>query len=326
MRLMLAAVVVLSTAGCASGAGAGRRAPRGALEPVSAPVVAAPRPQAGGPIDARTLASRNGLAFSDSGDGVLLQNANLRARFYPGSDRMTLDGQSVQMGQACVRDEGALMVPAAGARAVERAVGAARARRARPLPAPAPLAPLAPPTPLPDPIRAVAPATVGLGRVTVKPDPTWLVSVPEREWRWIVIHHSDDTSGCAAKYHRVHLQKGWEHGLGYHFVVGNGTMSGDGEVEVGDRWVHQLHGAHAKTEDNRFNDFGIGVVLVGDFEHGEAPTARQYDACVRLTRWLMARYRLSADAVLRHSDCKPTCCPGPGFPWARFLADVSGDL
>ena len=163
----------------------------------------------------------------------------------------------------------------------------------------------------------------GLLRPVAGGDPSWVPSIAERSWKYIVVHHSDDTSGCCAKYDSVHRGKGWENGCGYDFVVGNGTQSGDGEIEVGPRWARQIQGAHAKTADNRYNEAGIGIVLVGDFEHGGKPTARQYEALVRLTRWLMSRYGIGADAVLRHGDCKSTACPGKNFPWAKFSADVA---
>ena len=123
-----------------------------------------------------------------------------------------------------------------------------------------------------------------------------------------------------AKYDRYHRNvKHWEHGCGYHFVIGNGTETLDGEVEMGPRWTRQLHGAHAKTPDNRFNDFGIGICLVGDFDEGLGrPTAAQMESLVQLTAWLMARYRISTGNVQGHCDCCQTCCPGRNFPWARF--------
>jgi 5-methylcytosine-specific restriction endonuclease McrA len=40
-------------------------------------------------------------------------------------------------------------------------------------------------------------------------------------------------------FDRSHRDKGWDE-LGYHFVIGNGTSSGDGVVEVGTRWQTHL--------------------------------------------------------------------------------------
>src|ERR1700722_17384683 len=74
-----------------------------------------------------------------------------------------------------------------------------------------------------------------------------------RAWPWLVIHHSATTTGGAAAFDKMHRAKGW-HELGYDFVLGNGTDTGNGQIEVGSRWVKQKIGAHAKTSDNRFNE------------------------------------------------------------------------
>jgi N-acetyl-anhydromuramyl-L-alanine amidase AmpD len=148
----------------------------------------------------------------------------------------------------------------------------------------------------------------------------WVPPTTERQWKWIVLHHSDDDSGSVAKYDRYHrYTKHWEHGCGYHFVIGNGTETRDGEVEMGPRWSQQLHGAHAKTPDNRYNEHGVGICLVGDFHHGSGrPSEAQMDSLVQLTRWLMARYDIPEANVQGHCDCCKTNCPGRNFPWADF--------
>src|SRR5574342_132619 len=54
--------------------------------------------------------------------------------------------------------------------------------------------------------------------------------VTENQWKYIVIHHSATEKGNAARFDEYHRKKrGWEYGLAYHFVIGNGTLSGDGE-------------------------------------------------------------------------------------------------
>src|SRR3974390_2523242 len=63
-------------------------------------------------------------------------------------------------------------------------------------------------------------------------------------WRWLVIHHSGTEYGNAAIYDRQHRERGMENGLAYHFVIGNGVDSGDGEIEIGPRWLKQLKGGH----------------------------------------------------------------------------------
>ena len=90
MRIALGlAVVALSSAACASRPGARSACcpePGGARPPVAtvpsmptAPSYGAP---AAGPVDARTIASRYGLAFRDTGHCVLLESAEVKARFY----------------------------------------------------------------------------------------------------------------------------------------------------------------------------------------------------------------------------------------------------
>jgi hypothetical protein len=131
----------------------------------------------------------------------------------------------------------------------------------------------------------------------------------QRSWRWIVIHHSATPSGSARTFDRMHREKGWDE-LGYHFVVGNGTDSADGQIEVGTRWAKQKWGAHAKTPNNEYNDHGIGICLVGNFDL-ERPTAQQSRSLAKLVAHLMKTYNVPASRVLGHQDTgKPTECPG----------------
>lgn len=136
----------------------------------------------------------------------------------------------------------------------------------------------------------------------------WVPEAAPRAWRWIVIHHSATTYGCAARFDADHRAKGWDE-LGYHFVIGNGTESGDGQVEVGPRWPIQKHGAHAKTPSEEFNNFGIGICLVGNFDE-DHPTAAEMRSCAKLVAYLMRTYHIPPDHVIGHNDTKPTDCPG----------------
>jgi len=132
----------------------------------------------------------------------------------------------------------------------------------------------------------------------------------------VVIHHSATPSGSAAAFDREHRAKGWDE-LGYHFVIGNGNGTADGQIEIGPRWRKQKYGAHAKTPDNRYNEYGIGICLVGNFD-GSLPTRAQMDALARLTAWLQAEYSIPAERVITHKDTKPTACPGRLFNSAQL--------
>ncbi|MDI6758300.1 MAG: LysM peptidoglycan-binding domain-containing protein, partial [Candidatus Omnitrophota bacterium] len=57
-------------------------------------------------------------------------------------------------------------------------------------------------------------------------------------WRYITLHHSATLEGNAECFDRNHRGRRMG-GLFYHFVVGNGTLSGNGEIEVGWRWQKQ---------------------------------------------------------------------------------------
>jgi hypothetical protein len=142
-------------------------------------------------------------------------------------------------------------------------------------------------------------------------------SRPDRAWSAIIIHHSATGEGNATiidKWHRE--ENGWN-GIGYDFVIGNGTNSGDGEVEPTYRWRGQLTGAHCGgTPGNWANEEGIGICLVGDFSRSP-PTARQMDSLVRLVRFLQARYHIPKSRIYGHGSTPGghiTDCPGWRFP------------
>jgi len=122
------------------------------------------------------------------------------------------------------------------------------------------------------------------------------------------------------RYHRRH--NGWDE-LGYHFVIGNGTAYPDGQVYVGPRWPKQKHGAHCKTPDNYYNDHGIGICLIGNFDQSY-PTAAQMAALSRLCRFLMSKCGFSIDKIYTHGGVTGrTRCPGRHFNLARLKSDLA---
>lgn len=136
----------------------------------------------------------------------------------------------------------------------------------------------------------------------------WIPNVPSRPWKWIVIHHSASSVGSATSIDKIHRAQGWDE-LGYHWVIGNGSETADGQIEVGSRWTKQKWGAHAKTPDNRYNDYGIGICLVGNFDLTR-PSAAQMRSLAKLVAYLMKTYHITPDRVIGHRDTKPTHCPG----------------
>jgi len=154
------------------------------------------------------------------------------------------------------------------------------------------------------------------------------ISVPSGRWQWIVGHHSAIKNGNAAIYDRAHRQRGMENGLAYHFVIGNGVDSDDGEIEIGHRWLKQLKGGHVHRED--INEVGIGICLVGNFEETR-PTRKQLMAFRELVGYLRSDVvgKQVRFAVHREIDPGRTVCPGRYFPieqmhhlYGAFVAPV----
>ena len=147
----------------------------------------------------------------------------------------------------------------------------------------------------------------------------------ERRWTAIIIHHSATAKGNMAVFDKEHRETMHWEGIGYDFVIGNGTGSGDGQVEVTFRWTQQKVGAHVgATPGNWANEQGIGICLVGDFNR-TSPSRRQMQSLTRLVSFLQKRYNIPSSRIYGHgttAGAKATDCPGRNFPMARFKANL----
>jgi hypothetical protein len=147
-------------------------------------------------------------------------------------------------------------------------------------------------------------------------------SKADRPWRYIVLHHSASASGNYDQIDREHRKILGYDGCGYHFVIGNGTSSGDGQIEVAERWNNQKQGVHCRNaKSHDVDEYGIGICLVGDFDQ-EPPTPRQVAAARALVSYLSRRYRIEPGRVSTHAHlaATPTVCPGKFFPSNSILA------
>ena len=135
------------------------------------------------------------------------------------------------------------------------------------------------------------------------------------DWRTITLHHSGTLKGGAVAFDRDHRRRNMG-GLFYHFVIGNGTNTPDGALEVGWRWISQM-------KANR--PYDIQVCVVGDFNQQQMSEA-QFSTLTSLVRMLEMDYRISIRSVRRHEDIKGkhTECPGRNFPLKRILRELSG--
>jgi hypothetical protein len=152
----------------------------------------------------------------------------------------------------------------------------------------------------------------------------WKPAAPPRAWKYIVLHHSATGGGSVAQIDQTHAARvdrqgrPWL-GVGYHFVIGNGDGMPDGKVEATFRWRDQIHGAHAGVA--QYNELGVGICLIGDFERG-APTAAQIESARALVAALAAEYSIPRSEIRKHGDLVATDCPGEFFPFDR-IADAA---
>jgi hypothetical protein len=142
--------------------------------------------------------------------------------------------------------------------------------------------------------------------------------VQRARWKFIIVHNSGTRQGSARvfDYYHRHVRR-MKNGLAYHFVIGNGTSTRNGQIEIGDRWVHQMRGGHVHSD--YMNNIGLGICLVGDFNRDQ-PTRAQLEACEELIKYLQER--CGKMAVRPHREVNPprwaTDCPGDVFPYGWF--------
>jgi N-acetylmuramoyl-L-alanine amidase len=147
--------------------------------------------------------------------------------------------------------------------------------------------------------------------------------VKRRRWQFIVVHNSGTRQGNARAFDYYHRNvRRMRNGLAYHFVIGNGTSSGNGQIEVGDRWRRQINGGHVHSD--YLNNISLGICLVGDFNRDQ-PTRAQLESCEELIRYLRERcgkVGMRSIIVKPHREMNPprwaTDCPGDDFPYSWF--------
>jgi hypothetical protein len=151
--------------------------------------------------------------------------------------------------------------------------------------------------------------------------------VKKGRWKYIIIHNSGTRQGNARIFNIYHLRvRKMQNGLAYHFVIGNGTSSGNGEIEVGPRWTKQLNGGHVASD--YLNNIAIGICLVGDLNR-DLPTKAQLGALDELLTYLRDRVgkvkgRRAVVAPHKKINPRPTDCPGDRFPYGWLQRRFGG--
>ncbi|MFA6217723.1 MAG: N-acetylmuramoyl-L-alanine amidase [Candidatus Omnitrophota bacterium] len=138
------------------------------------------------------------------------------------------------------------------------------------------------------------------------------------KWKYIIVHHSATDEGNALSLFDLHMKRGFTSGLGYHFVIANGSFGKiDGQIEASPRWIKQMDGAHCKASG--MNHQGIGICLVGNFSNESVPD-KQLDSLVYLVNVLRKQYKIPYQNILGHGQVPEarTECPGTRFPWDEF--------
>lgn len=141
--------------------------------------------------------------------------------------------------------------------------------------------------------------------------------VQKGRWKYIIVHNSGTRQGNAKAFDSYHRKvRKMQNGMAYHFVIGNGTSSGDGEVEIGSRWTRQINGGHVASD--YLNNIALGICLVGDFNR-DVPTKAQAASLQELITYLRkrcGRVQGKMPIVRGHKQInpKPTDCPGDRFP------------
>lgn len=154
--------------------------------------------------------------------------------------------------------------------------------------------------------------------VHLRPDALRVRRLDAARWKNVVVHHSATTTGNATMFDAHHRRiRRMENGLGYHFVIGNGSASADGQIEVGPRWKSQINGGHVASL--AYNDNSLGICLVGNFEQKQ-PTRKQFAALVELVSYLKNDLLDGKPKLYLHRELKGehTLCPGRHFPAQRL--------
>lgn len=146
--------------------------------------------------------------------------------------------------------------------------------------------------------------------------------VQRGRWKYIIVHNSGTRQGNARIFENYHRKvRKMQNGLAYHFVIGNGNSSGNGQIEIGNRWTRQINGGHVASD--YLNDISLGICLVGDLNR-DLPTKDQLGALDELCSYLrdrVGKIKGRPAIVKGHKEInpKPTDCPGDRFPlgWLR---------
>lgn len=155
-----------------------------------------------------------------------------------------------------------------------------------------------------------------------KPNP--ILNLNKPRWKYIVIHHSATDLDNLQTIDLHHNQKFKNNGALYHLIIGNGKTVGDGVIQKSERWKLQLNGGHVQSHTNEYNEWGIGICLIGKLNK-HPPTKKQMKTLIKLTQYLMTKFKISPENVILHKSINQTSCPGKYFPYESFKKAIQGN-
>jgi hypothetical protein len=95
-------------------------------------------------------------------------------------------------------------------------------------------------------------------------DPVFATINESTEWSAIVVHHLGQPAGDLETIGRDHRNAGL-HELGFHFLIGNGNGLGDGDIQMGTRWLKQTSAAKPRDiPSDNWNNRVISICLIGN--------------------------------------------------------------
>jgi hypothetical protein len=153
-------------------------------------------------------------------------------------------------------------------------------------------------------------------------DPVFATLDDDSDWTSVVIHHLEQPAGNLESVDRDHRNAGLR-GLGFHFLIGNGNGLGDGDIQIGYRWLNQTPAAKpASISSGNWNSGVVSICLIGNGNRRPF-TEQQMQQLSHLVQRLQQELSISANHVFlgRELGTKNNS-PGEFFAEAQFQSQL----
>lgn len=146
--------------------------------------------------------------------------------------------------------------------------------------------------------------------------------------RYIVMHYTAN-NGDTAENNGRYFQNGNLSASAHYFVDEKSIVQSVRDDDTAWHCGGALESSHHPLHGICMNRNSIGVEMCSDIVNGRYTiTAATVDRAVELVRYLMGRYNVPADRVVRHYDVTGKDCPEPWVrnpkQWEKFLAMLTG--